>query len=398
MVNDKDPEEAVGGTERYVVDTSEGLAAAGHEVFRFTLSDRRSCHTTSRHTFLVAPTRRLTEYLRHVFFFAKLYKALRRFIDRVQPDVLHVHNNYRYPITILAALHGYPTVQTVHDYCTLYPTAACTHMQTCAFQPVRTALRHRCMNWKILVTEGWLLYGRRFLDRWLVGMFIAPSKDLAEHLRRSGAERVAHLGNFTDVNMSYQPPPAERNVVLYVGALIPHKGVDVLLRAFRQVEQEVPNAELCVVGDGPDRGRLQTLAASLGTRRIAFQTTQRGATLGESYRSAAVVVIPSLWLENAPLVAFEAMAHGRAVVGSCVGGIPELIRDGRNGYLFARGDTTELSTHLRNLLMNRLLAIELGAAGKQWVAEFGTANGHIERLTKIYASVNRARPRPRLFR
>ena len=397
VVNDKDPEDAIGGTERYVLDICEGLAATGHEVFRFTLSNRRSVDSASQRTFFVEPASRLADYRRHVFFYAKLHRALRGFIDRARPDVVHLHNNYRHPITILAALRGYPTVQTVHDYCALYPTAACTHEQTCAFQPAWTALRHGCMNWKLLATEGWLLYGRRFLDRWLIDAFIAPSKDLAEHLRSNGAANVVHLGNFTRVDEPYEPPPAERNVVLFVGALIPHKGVDVLLRAFREVEREVPNAELWVVGDGPDRGPLQALATRLGLGRVSFLGARRGPELADSYRKATAVVIPSLWLENAPLVAFEAMAHGRAVIGSKVGGIPELVRHGCNGYLFPRGDASELSTHLRKLLMNRPLAIEFGAAGKRWVTEFGTVNGHVESLTKIYANVGRARPRPRVF-
>ena len=397
MVNDNDPDEVVGGCERYIVDATRELEAMGHEVYWITIRDtpwgvpadphhatghRKDAHDRRR-TFAVSQAGWLRWFMRHVAVYPALWRALRGYIAEVRPDVVHLHNNYRYPLTILTACRGTRVVQTVHDYCLVHPTAYCTHAESCAGRSIFAALDHGCMNWKLLLTEGWLLYGRGFLDPLFVGRFIAPSQNLATHLRhRLGSADVRMLANFRSLAAVPECPLPESQAILYAGGLIAHKGVDLLLAAYAALADEFPDAKLWIAGDGPDRAELQTAAAN--SPRIHFLGQLDERELAGRYQGARLVVVPSLGLESSGLVVVEAMAHGRPVVVSPVGGLPELVEDGVNGLIFGRGDVADLTAKLRLLLDDRGLAQRLGTAGRAKYAETATPDRHVDRLVALY--------------
>ena len=384
MVNDHRPEEVLGGTERYILDVSAALEERGHEVHLFAMSDTGAETTPARRIFHVRAPNLLALYLKRTFFYPKLYRALRAYVQALRPDIVHLHNNYRHAITVNLALRGHRVVQTVHDYTALYPTAFCARERSCAGRSPLVAIRHGCLNWKVFLAAGWLLYNRRFLDRRIVQRFIAPSRDLAGRLQKRGYRDVHHLPNFTSTPVSPDEPLPDKPVVLYVGSLIAHKGVDVLLRAFARVTREAEDAALWLVGSGPDEDRLRELAAELRLSGVRFLGHQDHAALGRFYRAARVVVIPSLWLENAPLVAYEAMAHRRAIVASAVGGLAELVVDGDNGFVCARGDSEALGKHLRRLLDDADLGQRMGSNGAGRLTELGSLDNHVERLLALY--------------
>ena len=390
MVNDNDPGAVVGGGERYIADVTDALTAAGHQVHWFVLSDPEipAPESPRKHVFRVAPACKAISILRHAAYYREAHRALSDCIARVRPDVVHLHNNYRYPVAILAALRGSRVVQTVHDYCAVYPTAYCTRQPSCAGRSVFAALGHGCVTWKLLATEAGLMYGRRFLDRRVVDRFIAPSRHLAMLLDRMGYAGVHYLPNFRLLPEAGPTPPPESQVVLYVGSLVAHKGIDVLLAAFEELVQHMPEASLWLAGDGPDSDAFKASVAERGLCRVRFLGRLEPGGLAEVYRQARVVVIPSLWLENAPLVAIEAIAYGRAVVASRVGGLPELVQDGETGYLFDRADTADLAAKLKLVLADRALAERLGAAGNERFAKLRQPARHVDRLLAIYGNAS----------
>ena len=387
MINDNDPDAVVGGSEHYIADLTRALDAAGHEVHWFVLGSDSTPDIgakPSKRVFRPGPYKKWVSILRRVAFYPDLNRELRRCLARVRPDVVHLHNNYRYPFTILAATRGHRVVQTVHDYCSIYPTAYCSRERSCAGRSVFTALRHGCMTWKLLATEACLLYGRRFLDRRFVKAFIAPSRNLSTHLERMGHANVSHIPNLRSLPHAEPTPVTDGQVVLYVGGLIEHKGVATLLTAFARLARDLPRAALWLVGDGPAASGLKATAAEYDLCQVRFLGERSPDEIGEIYRQARVIVLPSLWLENAPLVAIEASAYGRPVVASRVGGLPELVKDGGTGFLFDRGDIVGLAERLRLLLTDRNLAGKLGAAGHERLSELRSPAHHLERLLAVY--------------
>ena len=182
------------------------------------------------------------------------------------------------------------------------------------------------------------------------------------------------------------PPVPGRPVVGLVGRLVPEKGVDVFLRAAALVSGVVPQTAFLVVGDGPLRPDLEHRAAMLG---LAGTVTFTG------YRSDAtrllagldVLVVPSR-SDGSPLVVCEAMAAGVPVVGSRVGGLPDLVEDGGSGLLVRPGEAEDLARALVSLLLDPEAARRLGARGRS-LAMSRSHERLVDRVTQLYAAVTR---------
>jgi glycosyltransferase involved in cell wall biosynthesis len=178
---------------------------------------------------------------------------------------------------------------------------------------------------------------------------IGVSEALAEAARRCGAREVRTIPNGVDLPASTgdEAEPAE---VLYVGRLSPEKGIAELVAA-------TEGMNLVVAGDGPLRHLVP------GARGFVPHDE-----LGALYDRAAVVVCPS-YREGLPLCVLEAMAHGKPVVASAVGGIPELVEDGVTGFLVEPGDVAGLRAAIESLLADPALRRRLGHTARARVAE-----------------------------
>jgi glycosyltransferase involved in cell wall biosynthesis len=192
-------------------------------------------------------------------------------------------------------------------------------------------------------------------SRYLAG--IAASWDL-------GSVQIEVLVNPAPPPGAVEPEPLDAGTFVFVGRLTEQKGLPVALAALRQVAE----ARLVVVGDGPERGRLDELAGSLGVGdRVTFTgSLQRGDVL-RYLAGARAAVLPSLW-ENLPHSAVEALSVGTPVLASAVGGVPEVVHDGDNGLLVPPGDPDALAAGLERLLRDDALRDRLAAAARQSVA------------------------------
>jgi len=151
-----------------------------------------------------------------------------------------------------------------------------------------------------------------------------------------------------------------RFVMLVVAHLIPEKGVDTALRALALLPSHV---SLWIVGDGPERERLEQLAESLG---VGDRTVFLGLCFDvcRYMQAADCLLCPSLWEEAAGLVILEAMASGLPVIASCVGGIPEFVKSGQNGFLIAAGDYSAVARHVAALAECQPLLNEISLAAR----------------------------------
>lgn len=164
--------------------------------------------------------------------------------------------------------------------------------------------------------------------------------------------------------------PRDGGYILFVGRLVAQKGAEILLRAFGAVLRRYPESRLVVAGDGELELYLQRVASHLGfPDRVQFAGWQTGAALVELYQRARVVAVPSLY-EPFGIVALEAMACGRPVVASRVGGLEEVMDDGVEGFLVERGDHLDLARRLAHLLGDAELRGRMGAAARRRAAGF----------------------------
>lgn len=175
-----------------------------------------------------------------------------------------------------------------------------------------------------------------------------------------------------------------RMVVLFIGRLVPVKGLDLLLEACAQLSDQVA---LVVMGDGPERPHLERLAASQPRARTLFLGEQGGRVRDDWLRSADILALPSAILpdgstDSAPVVLLEAMAAGLPVVATEVGGNAELIRHEETGLLVPPGRPGPLQETLAQLAVDPQLRHRLGIAGRKLAARFtwDRVGGEIRRL------------------
>jgi glycosyltransferase involved in cell wall biosynthesis len=167
--------------------------------------------------------------------------------------------------------------------------------------------------------------------------------------------------------------------VLFVGPADRHKGLAVLLRAWRLVPAGI--GRLVVVGtDGPAGG------PPGGIDGVEFAGRLGGDPLWTRYRSAALVAVPPIWPEPCPTVVLEALAFGRPVVASRVGGIPDLVVDGSSGLLVPPREPAALAGAITALLGDRTRLEAMGRSAAERAREFETSTV-VGRIERVYAEV-----------
>jgi alpha-maltose-1-phosphate synthase len=231
------------------------------------------------------------------------------------------------------------------------------------------------------------LGGKLPLLRWIHRFLLIAPQGGAQFAAYRDRWSLIYAGIDTE---RYSPPAvADRRGVLFVGRLLPHKGIDVLVRA-------VPaGTPLTVVGRPYQPEYYQHLQELARGKDVTFVTAASDEEIIAFYRAAAVAVLPSvertLYGDFSPLpellgfTAMEAMSCGAAVIVTRVGGLPELMRDGETGYLVEPGNVAELEERIARLLADPALAARLGAAARRRIVEHFTWDSVAERCLEAYA-------------
>jgi sugar transferase (PEP-CTERM/EpsH1 system associated) len=225
---------------------------------------------------------------------------------------------------------------------------------------------------------------------------VAVSEDIAGPLREEGWTSPGRLrtilnGVDTDRFRPHLPPPAlpdalglrpEHRVIGTVARLSPEKDQATLLRAFAPVAQSIPVARLLIVGDGPERGALEALAAELELREHVIFAGERP-DVARLLGAMDVFALPSL-SEGTSLTLLEAMASGLPVVATAVGGTPEVVADGQTGFLVPPRDPAALAEALKQTLADQDAARRMGSAGRQTVLERYSLAAMVDAYTGLY--------------
>lgn len=306
-------------------------------------------------------------------------------------DVCHCHCIYHHiSPAILSMLKGkgIPTVMTLHDFKLVCPAytmfnrgAVC---ERCKGNKLHNVLIHRCIkdSWAssaIVMVESYLHTVLRTY-RHNVDLFIVPSQFYKEKMMEWGwnTECLVQVPNFVDVP-TFSPNYCVGKSFLYFGRLSAEKGLITLIKA-----AALANVALRIAGDGPERCLLREIAERSGSD-VTFLGHLTGRSLHDAVRASRAVVIPSECFENAPISLLEAYALGKPVIGSAIGGIPELIREGITGVTFESGSLEGLGSALRylaNLPDSRIQ--EMGRNGRQWVEADFSGERYFERIMNLY--------------
>ncbi len=394
-----------GGAEVCALALESLLASKGHEVISFSMQHPNNLPSPYSQYFTsyinypellqnVSPAN-VYKATERIIFSRETRDKLTQLIEDTKPDLAHVHNvgHELSPSALFALAEAkIPVVATVHDFGLLCPNSSfLSHGQLCErckdaqfYQVVLRRCKRNSLPASMLACLGAYTHYLLKTFQSKVNILIAPSAFLRRKMIDFGypSNNIVHLPN--TVNLSnFQPSENPGSYVLYFGRLSYEKGIYTLLDAMAQF-QGMP---LVIAGEGPLGDELKQYAGNKSLENVNFVGYQSGQALHDLIRGAAFVVVPSECYENAPFACIESMALGRAVIGSDIGGIPELIQDNISGLLFKPRDAGDLVDKMNSLSAHPEWQIEMGKKGRSRVEAMFDSDSYYQNLMKIYSQL-----------
>ena len=259
---------------------------------------------------------------------------------------------------------------------------------------LRTPMLSTCHTWYDNDLAAYL-YGvldRRILRRF--DMTIAVSEAVADALRAAGVspEKIRIINNGIDLESLNSKAATlrtelntKKKIVGVVARLAPEKGIEHLLKAATEVLQKRQDVLFTIVGDGPDRRKLETMAQELGIAAHVIYTGARSDMPGV-YASLDVLVQPSL-KEGLPMTLLEALASRRPAVATRVGAVPRVVLHEKTGLLVEPADSRALAAAIVRLLQDDALRQRVGEAGHARVRENFSSQAMARNYLDLYQSV-----------
>ena len=394
-----------GGADVVYLNTGDLLSSRGHDVAYF--STKSQFNTPAPYSeFFVSDVDALKLnfveqllYMPRKLFSRESSRNLKKIIDLFQPDLAHIHL-YKGGLTasILPVLRKrkIPVVITLHDYSLLCPRNIMIDGEGKICERCLTATRlnciyHKCnrknlyysiVNYIEFVLNNNILKPGNYFNKIIC---VSKFNYFKHSVHPLFNDRFLHLYNFYPLLSQSNPNATKGSYFLFYGRLAPEKGVATLLNTWKRLGKEV---ELKIIGEGVMSALIKDEIRKCNLTNVEFIGFRKGEELFSYIRDASFVVVPSEWYENNPLTIVEAYSSGKPVIGSNIGGIPELIIEDKTGYLFSMGNSSEFEEKIKkavNLSENEYL--EMSESAYRFACDKFSEKVHYRDLLNIYREV-----------
>ena len=392
-----------GGADVVYLNTGKLLQKFGHQISYLSTEDEKNIEDGINKYFIYS------EDLRKVGFFKKiksvgryLYnkeakKKLNELIKTVKPDVAHIHLFHgSISISVIDALlvNKIPIVHTVHDYRLMCPVNTFKDVQgiiceACIKKTPVSCITKRCSDGKIgqsvIVTMENIWHStlkRESIKKINAFHFVSKfAKKKHEDYFPWIESKAKLLYNFTSPQAKFDLKMEPKHI-LYFGRLSREKGVGTLVKAYLKNTFRLP---LKIVGEGPVKLDLESQTFKNEPNKIEFLGYKEGEELVYLIKNAYCVIVPSEWYENNPMTIIEAYSYGIPVIGSNIGGIPEIIQDNKTGLIFEPGNDTELSEKLTKILcLSNEHFLQMRISSFEFYERNFSEKVHYQKLLEIY--------------
>lgn len=403
-----------GGVGRYLVQEEEVLLASGWQVIPFGIADADMRPSPWSDHFVRARDYTRPRWSRNwpadalnLIWNREAAAKLDRLIRAERPQVAHVHNIYHHlSPSILPVLrkHRIPVAMTLHDLRLLCPAI---HMlrqgevcERCKGGRFHEAVLGKCVKDSraaslLAALETWHQHLRHLYLR-NVDLFLCPSRFIRDKFISWGypADRLLHLPNFVDLE-EWHPQNLKRqdrtDAYMYFGRISREKGLRTLLDAqalwadeFNAGHTDIQPLRLLIAGDGPCLENLKARVAQLRLSTVDILGPLDRAGLCQAMSRVRFTVLPSEWYENSPMALLESLGMGLPVVGTEIGGIPEIIMDKTNGILVPPRDPKAL---LGGLMQAAGMSESWGLQARSWVETNASRQSHMKKLREILSDL-----------
>lgn len=292
----------------------------------------------------------------------KAYLAFFRLLRRDTPDLVHVHSSFgpsfyrKMPFILGSAKRGIPIVNHIHgaEFDSFYEKAS-------------EAKRRQIKN----------VYGK-------CTRLVALSAEWADRLGQIvSRDRIDILENYCRIPEVPYDAGRDKKQILFLGELGERKGCFDIPAILERVKRHYPDVTLVMAGDG-EMDRIKGIFLEKGLlEEVSFPGWVRGRDKERLLEESGIFLFPS-YNEGMPMALLEAMAYGLAIVTTSVGGIPQLIQDGVNGFLAAPGDTVALAAAIERLLKDDACLTACGRAARASAESEYSLERHLSRLEAVY--------------
>lgn len=318
-------------------------------------------------------------------------RKLRGLLTNFKPDIVHL-NNFAHQISpsILHVLkqEKIPAVMTMRDYKMVCPSYAMLDeeqlCQKCEQRQFSWCFRRKCVKGSrakstLNTVEMYLHHNILNIYKY-IDCYISPSHFLKNKVKEMGFPfSVEHIFNCVNPEGYLPSYDSESQEIIFFGRLSHEKGLLTLINAVNGL-----NISLNIVGDGPQKRELEQYLLEKEINNVKLLGHKKGGELYSLVKRALFVIVPSEWYENNPRSVIEAFALGKPVIGSNIGGIPELVKEGETGLLYEMGDVDGLAGKISWFLENRSAIPRMGRAGRKFVDEELNQTVHYNQLINIY--------------
>lgn len=393
-----------GGADVVYLNTGELLSRMGHDVSYFSTNSPKNEPTKYSEYFIndvnvleLGFTKQLLSTPRKLYAF-EAKRNLGKLIRDTKPDIAHIHL-YKLGLTasILPVLrkNRIPVIITLHDYGLLCPRNIMIDgdgniCEKCLYRPFYCVIK-RCnrknifystINYVEYEINNKIFKPQKYFDRIIcVSKFNCQKHSMRPKLR----DRLVHIYNFSPEIKTNVPDHKKGEYFLYFGRLSDEKGVKTLVKAWKELD---PGYKLKIVGEGKQYQELVKEVRDNKEENIDLMGYKTGEELKGIVRNASFVIVPSEWYENNPMTISEAYSMGKPVIGSNVGGIPEILMDKKTGFLFEMRNAGDLVSKINQAFSLTAGEYELlSKNARQFAEDNFSEETHYMQLIKVYTEV-----------
>lgn len=338
-----------GGSEKYYFTLADTLTKLGHEVIYFAMHDEKNIPSTYSKYFVSNVSKNggikgKIKLVLHMNYSKEAYKKMNELLVNEKPDVAILNLVHKQiTLSIIPALkkHNVKIIWTMHDLITVCPSytmldGAGNICEKCLNGNFKQCFKNKCAHGSTLMSylstrEARFIKKKKFYND--VDLYICPSMFYKKKLIEGNftTSKIVYIPNPLPLDTKYEMNTNVEDYILYFGRLSKEKGVATLIKAMKEIDYK-----LIILGTGPIESELKELVKS---ERLESKVSMLGFKTGEELqnyiRKSKAVVLPSEWYENGPYSAMEAMALGKPLIVSNYGGLPELVENNVNGYIFS---------------------------------------------------------------
>lgn len=381
-----------GGAEVFFLETARILSKNGHDVAFFSTKDKLNIKTKYEGYFVKPPKYNVAN-IGKIIYSVEAKEKFAKLLDDFKPDVVHAFGIFTHispSIFEAGKERKIPVVLTCNDYKHICPNYKLFHhgklCEKCKGKKFYEAALNKCchdsMAYSVASALESYYHEKMNLVRKNVDLFLFASNFMAKKTEEFWGKdtfRWKKLVNPIKIE-PIKKSTGGSDYILFFGRLVEEKGVDKLLLTMKRL----PKIKLIIVGDGPERKKLEELKTEKAIDNVEFVGEKWGKEVKKIIEESRFVVIPSIWYENLPYAIIQAFILGKTVVAAKIGGIPEIVKDKKNGVLYDPNKKESMMRAVNYLWQRPKSSLEMGKAARKYIQKEFNEEKFYKSLMGIY--------------